>query len=149
VSETVRFERAHNIVINAPASDILDYVTNPNSWPEWIAASHRIESPDKPLGIGETFSERWHTRTGEVVLDWVVTARAHPTSWTGETDTTFIGKIVVRYDIEEADGGCLFTRTVINPVRPKPPTEDMIRRVDEEAEISLRNIKENVEKRAG
>jgi hypothetical protein len=35
-----------------------------------------------------------------------------------------------------------------NPVRPKPPTEDMIRRMDEEAELCLVNIKGNVEARA-
>ncbi len=145
----MRFERAHDILIEAKASDILDYVTNPNSWPEWIAASHHIDSPDRPLQKGDTFQERWHTRTGKVILDWVVTAREHPVSWTGETDTTFIGKIIVRYDIKELDNGCRFTRTVINPTRPKAPTEDMVRRVNEEAEISLRNIKSNVEKQRG
>ncbi len=147
MSETVQFERAHDIVIAAAAGAILDYVTNPNSWPEWIAASHHIESPDRPLEVGDSFHERWHTRTGEVVLDWTVTARTHPSSWTAETSTTFIGDIVVRYDIEDADGGCRFIRTVINPTRPKPPTEDMVHRIDAEAEISLRNIKANVEQR--
>ncbi len=149
MNETVRFERTHDIVIDARAEDILDYVTNPNSWPEWIAASHHIESPDRPLGEGDTFHERWHTRTGEAELHWVVTARDHPRSWTAETGTNFIGKIVVRYDIETAAGGHRFTRTVINPARPKPPTDDMVRRIDEEAEISLGNIKANVEKRRG
>lgn len=147
MSETVRFERAHDIVIDAPAGDILDYVSNPNSWPEWIAASHHIESPDRPLQEGETFFEKWHTRTGEVRLDWVVTDRNHPDRWTAETDTNFIGKIVVRYDIEAVEGGNRFTRTVTNPVRPKPPTEDMVRRIDEEAALSLANIKTNVEGR--
>jgi hypothetical protein len=147
MSDTVRFERSHDIVIDAPAADILDYVSNPNSWPEWIAASHDIESPDKPLQAGDTFHERWHTRTGEVQLDWVVTDRNHPISWIAETDTSFIGKIVVRYDIELVEGGNRFTRTVINPVRPKPPTEDMVRRIDEEGALSLRNIKANVESR--
>ena len=147
MSETVRFERAHDIVIDAPAAAILDYVTNPNSWPEWIAASHQIDSPDRPLQEGERFRERWRTRTGAVRLDWTVTARDHPQSWTAEADTTFIGKIVVRYDIEAVEGGHRFTRTVINPARPKPPTEDMVRRIDEEAETSLENIKANVEAR--
>jgi len=147
MSDTVRFERFHDIVIDAPAGDILDYVSNPNTWPEWIAASHDIESPDKPLQVGDTFHERWHTRTGEVQLDWIVTERNHPLSWTAETDTSFIGKIVVRYDIEPVESGNRFTRTVINPSRPKPPTEDMVRRIDEEGALSLRNIKANVESR--
>lgn len=149
MADTVRFERAHDILIDATAGEILDYVSNPNSWPEWIAASHHIDSPDKPLEVGDTFHERWHTRTGEVILDWVVTERDHPKLWTAETDTSFIGKIVVRYDIDNTADGCRFTRTVINPVRPKAPTDDMVRRFDEEAEISLRNIKTNVEKRRG
>ena len=72
MSDTIRFERSHDILIDAPAGDVLDYVSNPNSWPEWIAASHHIDSPDRPLDVGDTFQERWHTRTGEVLLDWVV-----------------------------------------------------------------------------
>ena len=147
--ESFRFERAHDIVIDAPPDAVLDYVSNPNSWPEWIAASHHIDSPDRPLQVDDRFSERWHTRTGEAILNWTVVARDHPWSWTAETDTDFIGKIVVRYDIEEADGGCRFIRTVINPARPKPPTDEMVARIDEEAEISLRNIKVNVERRQG
>ena len=66
-----------------------------------------------------------------------------------ETETTFIGRIIARYDVEVTAGGCRYTRTIINPARPKPPTEDMIRRMDEEATISLRNIKTNVEMRSG
>lgn len=147
MSDPVRFERAHQIVIDALPGAILDYVSNPNSWPEWIAASHHIESPDKPLQTGETFHERWHTRTGEVQLDWVVTERQDPVTWTAETNTSFIGKIVVRYDIEAVEGGQRFTRTVINPARPKPPTAAMVQRIDEEGQVSLANIKRNVEQR--
>ena len=48
IEPRVRFERSHDILINAEAGDILDYVSNPNTWPEWIAASHRIDCPDRP-----------------------------------------------------------------------------------------------------
>ena len=149
MSRTVRFERSHEIVIDAPAGDILDYVSNPNSWPEWIAASHQIDSPPRPLAAGERFSERWHTRTGEVLLEWLVTEREHPRLWVAETRTDFIGTIIVRYEVEPAAGGCRDRRMVINPARPKAPTEDMIRRVDEEAAVSLQNIKRAVEARRG
>lgn len=145
----VRFERSHEIMIDAPAGAILDYVSNPNSWPEWIAASHHIDSPPRPLAAGERFSERWHTRTGEVLLEWLVTERDHPRLWVAETHTDFIGTIIVRYEIEPAAGGCRYRRTVINPARPKAPTEDMIRRIDEEAAASLQNIKRAVEARQG
>ena len=147
MSESFRFERAHDIGIDAPPDAVLDYVSNPNSWPEWIKASHHIDSPDRPLQVGDVFRERWHTRTGEAILDWTVAARDHPWSWTAEANTDFIGRIVVRYDIEKTDGGCHFIRTVINPARPKPPTDEMVARIDEEAEISLRNIKVKVERR--
>ncbi|MBW1788616.1 MAG: SRPBCC family protein [Deltaproteobacteria bacterium] len=147
MSETVRFERSHDILIHAPAGDILDYVSNPNSWPEWIAASQHIESPDRPLDVGETFREHWYTRRGEVILDWKVTERRHPTLWVAKADTGFIGKIIARYDVDETEDGCHYTRTIINPARPKMPTEQMIRAHDDEAEVSLRNIKNNVEKR--
>jgi hypothetical protein len=149
MSQSVRFERSHEIVIDAPAGDILDYVSNPNSWPEWIAASHHIDSPPRPLEAGERFRERWHTRTGEVLLDWLVTERDHPRLWVAETRTEFIGTIIVRYEVEPAAGGCRYRRTLINPARPKAPTEDMIRRIDEEAAASLQNIKRAVEARRG
>ena len=149
MSQTVRFERSHEIVIDAPAGDILNYVSNPNSWPEWIAASHHIDSPARPLEAGEKFRKRWHTRTGEALLDWVVTERVHPRLWVAETHADFIGTIIVRYEVEPAAGGSRYRRTLINPARPKAPTEDMIRRVDEEAATILQNIKNAVEQRRG
>ena len=146
---TVAFERSHSILIDAAPGAVLDYVSNPNSWPEWIAASHHIESADRPLVKGDTFREQWRTRTGEVELNWSVTDSAPARLWVGEADTDFIGKIVVRYDVETTEGGTRFTRTVRNPARKKAPTADMIRRMDEEAEISLANIKRRVDARAG
>ena len=147
--DTVAFERSHSILIDAPAGAVLDYVSNPNSWPEWIAASHHIDSADRPLVKGDTFRERWRTRKGEVQLDWSITDSAPSRLWVGEADTDFIGKIIVRYDVEPTDRGTLFTRTMRNPTRNKPPTPDMVQRMDDEAEISLANIKRNVEARAG
>lgn len=146
---TYRFERFHDIVIQAEPAPVLDYVSNPNSWPEWIAASHQIESPDRPLQPGETFRERWATRTGEFTLDWLVTARQHPLLWEAQTSTPFTGVIVVRYEIEIEGQACRYRRRVTNPARPKMPTDDMVERMDEEARVSLQNIKSNVEKRNG
>lgn len=142
------FERFHEIVIAAEASAILDYVSNPNSWPEWIAASHEIDSANRPLVQGETFRERWVTRTGEALLEWRVTQFEPGRLWEARTQTPFTGEIVVRYEIEPATGGQRYRRRVINPARPKMPTEDMIRRMDEEAELCLTNIKNNVETRS-
>lgn len=143
------FERSHSILIDAEPGAVLDYVSNPNTWPEWIAASHHIESADRPLTKGDRFRELWHTRTGETELNWLVTDSAPAKLWVGEADTSFIGKIVVQYDVEVLDGATKFTRTMRNPTRPKPPTEDMIRRMDEEADVSLKNIKRNVEAKRG
>ncbi len=149
MNPAVRFERSHDILIQAAAGDILDYVSNPNSWPEWIAASHEIRSADRPLEAGERFQERWQTRTGEVLLDWLVTRRDHPGLWEAETHTDFIGTIIVRYEVEPAAAGCLYRRTLINPARPRAPTPDMIRRIDEEAALSLHNIRTAVENLKG
>jgi uncharacterized protein YndB with AHSA1/START domain len=145
VTETHAFRRSHGILIDAPPAAVYDYVTNPNSWPEWIAASHQMHSPDRPLEAGETFREDWHTRSGPAELNWEVLESDRPRRWIAETGTEFLGPIVAQYDFEAVDGGCRYTRTVINPARPKPPTEAMIQRVDEEATISLANIKRNVE----
>jgi hypothetical protein len=148
MNDAVAFERCHDILIDASPGEVLDYVSNPNTWPEWIAASHHIESPDRPLVKGDGFRELWHTRTGESELIWTVTDSAPARLWVGEADTPFIGKIVVRYDVEVVDGQTRFTRTMINPARPKPPTQEMIDRMDEEAEVSLANIKRCVEARS-
>jgi len=147
MSDTSAFERSHSIDIQVEPGAVLDYVSNPHSWPEWIAASHHLESPDRPLVKGDTFREHWRTRTGEVVLDWTVTESAPARLWIGETAAEFIGPIIVRYDVEPHADGCRFTRTMINPARPKPPTADMILRMDAEAETALANIKRNVEAR--
>lgn len=144
---TVSFERSHDIVIAAPPDAVFDYVTNPNSWPQWIAASHFIDSPDRSLAQAETFREKWATRTGEVQLDWVVRAADRPRLWIAETGAAFMGPIIVEYRFEAVDGGTRYTRIVRNPARPKAPTAEMIARVDEEARISLGNIKRNVEAR--
>lgn len=144
---TVAFERSHNIVIDAPAKAVFDYVTNPQSWPEWLAASHHIDSENRPLDTGEVFREKWHIRSGEVSLSWIVRACVSPKLWIVQAETDFIGPIVIQYTCEEADGHTTFTRMVRNPARPKPPTDDQLARIDDEAAIGLENIKANVEKR--
>lgn len=144
---TVSFERSHDIVIAAPPEAVLDYVSNPHSWPEWLAASHHIDGPDRPLLEGDTFREKWHIRSGEVQLEWRVTECVRGVVWQAEAMTSFIGKIVARYRCQKVDGGTKYTRTVINPARTKAPSAEQIRRMDEEAAIALRNIKANVEKR--
>jgi hypothetical protein len=144
----VRFERAHDIEIDAPAQAVLDYVSNPQSWPEWMPATHEINSDDRPLQAGEGFSERWATRKGEVGLQWRVTERVDPTLWVAETDTPFTGPIVARYEITElGPGRCRYNRRILNPARPKAPTEEMVERIDSEAAICLTNIKANVERK--
>lgn len=147
MAETFAFERSHTILIDASPAEVLDYVSNPNSWPEWIAASHAIHSPNRPLDVGDTFYEEWHTRTGGVRLDWIVKQREHPRLWIAETQAPFLGPIVVTYTCDVVDGKTRYTRGVANPARPKPPSEEMIARVDEEARVSLENIKRHVEAR--
>lgn len=149
MSQNVRFERSHDILIDAAPAAVLDYVSNPKSWPEWIAASHHIDSPDRPLLKDERFREQWATRTGEVTLDWLVTERVDGKIWEARTHAGFIGDIVVRYEVEAVGAGCRYRRVVVNPARPKAPTEDMIRRIDEEAAMALANIKREVEARRG
>jgi len=147
MTETWTFEHVWDVVIQAPAAAVYDYVTNPHSWPEWLAASHHIDSPDRPLAKGERFRERWHTRKGEAVLDWIITESDRPHLWIGETGTEFLGPIIVRYDFEGVGEGTRYVRTVINPARPKPATADMAARMDEEAAVGLANIKRIVEER--
>jgi uncharacterized protein YndB with AHSA1/START domain len=143
----VSFQRSHDIMIETPPSAVYDYVCNPNSWPEWLAASHHIDGEDRPLLRGETFREQWHIKRGEVRLAWTVTESDPPSAWTVEAETDFIGKIVVRYTFEAVAGGTKYTRTLRNPDRPLKPSPEQIARMDEEAMIGLQNIKRNVERR--
>ena len=94
---SVSFERSHDILIDAPPRAVFDYVTNPQSWPEWIKASHRIDSEDRPLTRGETFHETWRIRSGEVPMNWVVEACDSPKLWIVQAETAFMGPIVIQY----------------------------------------------------
>ena len=144
---TFPFEHKNDIVIAAPAEKIFDYVTNPKSWPEWLPSSHHIDCEDRPMRFGDTFHEHWSTRTGRADLDWVVIACDPPRLWIGLTNaTSFLGPIVVQYNCEDVAGGTRFTRTVRNPQRPKPATEDQTRRMDAEAVLGLSNIRAKLER---
>lgn len=140
------FELATDIEIDAPAAAVLDYVSNPQSWREWMPATHEIDCPDRPLRAGETFVEQWGTRQGEVQLQWRVTDRIDGELWVAETETPFTGPIVARYEVSTlGPGRCRYVRRIVNPARPKAPTEEMVARMNDEAQVCLANIKRNVE----
>lgn len=145
MSGSIHFERSHHILIDAAPIEVFDYVSNPRSWPEWIAASHELSSPDRPLKKGETFSEQWMTRE-LVTLEWLVLECDPPHRWVAQTGTPFTGPIVVQYTCEPVGNGTRYTRTVTNPSRPKPVTAPMLERIDAEADTALANIKANVER---
>ena len=144
-ADTHPFERSHSIVIAAQPEAVFNYVTNPRTWPQWIASSHELVCDDRPMRYGDTFHEYWSTRSGPVELDWLVIACNQPRLWKGLTGTEFTGPIIVEYRCDDVPGGVKFTRTLRNPARPKPPTPDMIARIDAEAEAALAAIKRNVE----
>jgi len=146
MSATVPFERSHHILIDAPAQAVYDYVTNPNTWPEWIAASHHIDCPNRSLRKGETFDEKWQTRA-EVLLHWTVLESDPYRLWIATANTDFIGPIVAQYTFEPQGAATKYTRTIRNPARPKAPTPEMVARIDAEAATALANIKRNVEGR--
>lgn len=144
-NSTHPFQRSHSIVAAVRPEVVFDYVTNPKTWPQWIASSHALECEDRPMRFGDTFHEHWSTRSGPVDLDWLVIACERPHLWIGLTQTPFTGPIVVQYECNLTDGGVKFTRTLRNPARPKPPTDDMIARIDAEAVEALEKIRRNVE----
>lgn len=141
------FARKHDILIDAPPEAVFDYVCNPHSWPQWLAASHKIEGPDHPLQVGQTFREEWEIRRGVVELHWTVTESHRASAWTCRADTDFIGPIIIRYTFADEGGRTRYTRELTNPDRASAPTEDQLKRMDEEAQIGLGNIKKQVERR--
>jgi uncharacterized protein YndB with AHSA1/START domain len=146
-ASTHPFERSHSIVVATTPEAVFDYVSNPKTWPQWIASSHDLVCEDRPMRFGDTFHEYWSTRSGPVELDWLVIACDAPRLWNGLTGTQFTGPIVVEYRCEPVAGGTRFTRTLRNPARPKPPTPEMTARIDAEAATALANIKRNLEAR--
>ncbi|MDE2363285.1 MAG: SRPBCC family protein [Hyphomicrobiales bacterium] len=144
MAETYAFERSHSILCATKPEIVFDYVTNPKTWPQWIASSHALVCDDRPMRFGDRFHEKWSTRAGPVELDWLVIVCDRPKIWIGLTQTAFTGPIVVQYMCEAADGGALFTRVVRNPARPKAPTAEIVARIDMEAEAALANIRKNV-----
>src|SRR3954469_7933475 len=108
------FVRQHDVLIDAPPEAVFDYVCNPHSWPEWLAASHKIEGPDRALKLGQTFREEWQIRRGTIALHWKVTESNRPSAWTCEADTDFIGPIVIRYTFEREGGDTRYSRQLSN-----------------------------------
>ena len=141
------FVRKHDIIIGVPPEAVFDYVCNPHSWPEWLAASHKIEGPDQPLSLGQTFREEWQIRCGVIELRWMVTESNRPSAWACKADTDFMGPILIRYSFAEEGSETRYTRELTNADRPSHPTQDQLKRIDEEARIGLANIKTQVERR--
>ncbi|MEH2509320.1 hypothetical protein V1291_000674 [Nitrobacteraceae bacterium AZCC 1564] len=74
------------------------------------------------------FREKWHIRSGEIALSWIVRTCVSPKLWVVQAETDFIGPIVIQYTCEEANGRTHFTRTVRNPARAKLPTDAQLTR---------------------
>lgn len=144
---TISFRRQHDVLINAPAETIYDFVCNPNSRPLWSEASRKIEAPDRPLKRGEKFREEWGTRRGPVVLNWIVLDDERPNSWTIRADTDFVGPIVIRLCFEQDGATTRCIHHVSNPRRPSEPSADQIRRIDEDTAAGLAEIKRLIEER--
>jgi len=144
---TVSFRRQHDVLINAPAEAIYDFLSNPNFRPLWRPASAKVEAADRPLTRGETFREEWHLRRGIVVLNWIVLDDEPPNSWTIRADTEFVGPIVIRYCLEPEGDATRIIHHVTNPRRPSEPSLEQIQCVDEEIVSGLAALKRQVEDR--
>jgi hypothetical protein len=117
----------------APPSAVNDYVCNPNSWPEWLAASHHIDGEDRPLGRGETFREQWHIKRGEVRLAWTVTESDPPTPGPSKPIPISSERSSCAIPSRRRPNGTKYTRTLRNPDRPSEPSPEQVARMDEEA----------------
>lgn len=144
---TVSFRRQHDVLINAPAEAIYDFLSNPNFRPLWRTASSKVEAADRPLTRGERFREEWRLRRGTMVLDWIVLDDERPNSWTIRADTDLVGPIVIRYCLEQEGDATRIIHHVTNPRRPSEPSLDQVRCVDEEIVAGLAALKRQVEDR--
>jgi len=113
---------------------------------EWIKASHRIDSEDRPLTRARPSTRHAHP-LGRGADELGGRGCDSPKLRIVPAETAVKGPIVIQYTCEAVDGGTRFTRTTRNPARPKPPTDDQLARMDAEAATALGNIKANVERR--
>jgi hypothetical protein len=144
---TISFHRQHEILIDAPAEAIYDFICNPNLRPLWSQDSSSIEAPDRPLKRRETFREKWRRRRGIVGLTWVVLDDDRPDSWTIRADTDFIGPIVIRYCLAAEGTATRCIEHLSNPRRPSEPSPEQLRRIDDESTAGLASLKRLVEQR--
>lgn len=144
---TVSFRRQNDVLINAPAEALYDFLSNPNFRPLWREASRKVESADRSLRRGETFREEWHIRRGIVVLNWIVLDDERPNSWTIRADTDIVGPIVVRYCLEQEGDATRCIHHVTNPRRPSEPTPEQIQCIDQEIVTGLAALKRHIEDR--
>lgn len=102
-----------------------------------------IDSDNRPIGsvIG---SRALVNEDAAVHLHRLVIACKPPSLWIGPPETPFLGLIVVQYECVPVAVSVCFRRTLWNAARPTQPTEEMVRRTDEEAG-GLQNIKRQVE----
>ncbi len=142
---TVSFRRQHDVLIEASAETIYDFICNPKFRPLWSAASEKVDAPDRPLKRGETFREEWHLRRGTIVLDWIVLDDERPNSWTIRADTDIVGPIVIRYCLEQEGEATRCIHHVTNPRRPSGPSPEQIRCIDEEIVSGLAALKRHIE----
>jgi uncharacterized protein YndB with AHSA1/START domain len=144
---TVSFRRQHDVLINAPAEAIYDFLSNPNFLPLWRDAARNVEAPDRSLRRGEKFRYEWHIGRGFVTLDWVVLDDERPHSWTIRADTDIVGPIVIRWCLEQEGDATRCIHHVTNPRRPSEPSLDQIRNIEQDIVTGLAALKRQVEDR--
>lgn len=107
-----RFRKfTHAVVVAATPHEVFDFVTNASQWWNWHPATRSVrDTPSRPLGLGETATERIHAGFREFDAVWTVTACERPKLWRIETSTAY-GASAVTYRLEPLGGGCRFERT--------------------------------------
>ena len=147
LSEQKRLDIIVSTEIEASCEKVFDYLCNPNSWPEWLAASERIESEDRVLEPGDTFYERYGGPQGGMDVHWTVLKCDRPRRWDISCHVDIAGPVVIRYDFEQKGTSCVFTRSVIMTDRPGPASKEEIAAFEHESNIALAAIKANMERR--
>lgn len=134
------------IQIPRPVEEVFNYVTAPQSWPQWHPSSIGVSgATDHSLEVGEQVVEEFIVAGRQGKATWTVKERVFPHRWVidGLINGSRNGGVVT-YQLTPRSGGTFFEREFVYPTRGFLFTVlDLLvikRRVKAESKLALKQL---------
>lgn len=135
------------IQIPRPVEEVFNYVTAPQSWPQWHPSSIGVSgATDHSLEVGEQVVEEFIVAGRQGKATWTVKERVFPRRWVidGLINGSRNGGVVT-YRLTPRSGGTFFEREFVYPTRGFLFTMlDLLvikRRVKAESKLALKQLR--------